>query len=424
MVGNSPPSFNPLVKIGFIGNTNNYPFRLAQALRRLGHEVVFFVDRPPSELRHRPESHYTDIPYPYPDWIQEIDALSPVRIVLVPWTLRSVVRTLEACDGVVLNGLALSLGTAIHRPLIGLLTGSDLDVFSNPKLLNTLAEGSYRSDFAVSGVFLKRVIKVCKRMIFSRLLHLQRAGIGKCSLLDYAIPGLIPEGDALLDKIGVDKKRRTSFMITETEDLPASRRRADGVLRIFCATRLQWRRSTVGAQVSPLDSKGTDVMLEGLRLFVATSRHPLSIHLISVGTDVEAAERYIKEIGLTDYVSWHPELSQQEFLAELAQADVVLENFGIGSCIGMAGRDAIAMGKPVVAWGKSDVFKQVLGEPLPIYEARTATEICAQLSRIIHHPDEIGSHVSTARAFAARWFSSTRAAEQCLTVFRETQKGK
>src|SRR5262245_56240619 len=111
------------MKVGFAGNTNNYPFRLAQSLRELGHEVVVFVDRPREETRHRPEYHYTDVSYPYPTWIREIRPLTSKQIVLYPWSLSSVFRSLEMCDGVVLNGILLSLGSFIDRPIIGLLTG-------------------------------------------------------------------------------------------------------------------------------------------------------------------------------------------------------------------------------------------------------------------------------------------------------------
>jgi len=331
---------------------------------------------------------------------------------------------LEACDGVVLNGLALSLGTSIRRPTIGLLTGSDLDVFSNPKLVRTLAAASFRFDRFASSGFMKRMMTICKSIVFRRFVQLQRAGIAKCSLVEYAIPGLIPEGDALLEEIGVDKRRRTSFMMTEIDILPSADPEAKSHFRIFCAARLQWRSPVAGVNISQLDNKGTDVMLEGLRMFVASSRHPVRIHLISFGTDTEITERYVKDIGLADHVSWHPELSQRDFLAELAKADVVLENFGLNSCIGMAGRDALAMGKPVVAWGKSAVFGRVLGEPLPIYEASTATEICAQLSRIIDDPAEVARYSSRARAFASHWFSARKAAEQCVAVFEEAQKGQ
>lgn len=412
----SKPFICPTVRIGFLGNTNNYPFRLALALRALGHEVVFFVDRPRSEPRHRPELHYTEVSYPYPDWIREINPLNLKRIVLQPWTLRSVLHTLNRCDGVVLNGLGLSLGPRIRRPIIGLLTGSDLDVYANPDLVDTLAAGEHPLDWLPG-------VNLLKRVLFIRLVRLQRAGISRCCLVDYTIPGILPGGDAMLDEFGIDRKRRESFMLTDLERLPLRRVRNEGILRIFCATRLQWKRSASGSNVSPLDLKGTDAMLEGLRLFIGGSKGSIQIRLISFGADAEAAKRYADELGLTPYIYWYPQLNQAEFLDEMAQADVVLENFGPDCCTGMAARDAIAMGIPVIASGKSDLFERELGEPLPIYEAQTPQEICTRLREIVDNPSALAGYSSRARAFASRWFSARRAAERCVTVFEEERIG-
>lgn len=404
------------MKVGFLGNTNNYPFRLAQALRALGHEVVFFVDRPRNEPRHRPECHSTDVPYPYPDWIREIEPLIPKQIVLYRWTLRGVLRTLEACDGVVLNGEALSLGTFISRPIIGLLTGSDLDVYANPRVVDTLAAAPSRLDWLPGKGHLRR-------MLFTRFMRLQRAGIAKCCLVDYTIPGLLQDGDTLLDEIGVDRKKRTSFMITDIEHLPSPRPCNGSMFRIFCGTRLQWKRPAVGSNVSPLDLKGTDAMLEGLQMFIARSERPVQIRLISIGADVEDAKRCVDQLGLAPFVYWHPPLTQAEFLDEMVQADVVLENFGRDCCIGMAARDAIAMGIPVIASGKSDVFERILGEPLPIYEALSPEEICARLEEVVSNDERVALKAVQARSFAERWFSARRAAECCVAAFEEARQG-
>lgn len=412
------------MKIGFLGNTNNYPFRLAWALRKLGHDVLFFVDRPRSEPRHRPESHYQEMPYPYPNWIREIQPVNPLQIVLYPWTLKSVFRALDTCDGVVLNGLALSLGQAVRRPLIGLLTGSDLDVFANPRSVVSLASAPYGLEWLAKYRLLDRLMFIGKQKIFADVIRLQRAGIAKCCLLDYAIPGLLPEGDALLEEMGINGRRRTTFMLTDIDHLPAPRARQDGAIRIFCATRLQWKRPAVGSNLSPLDMKGTDTMLEGLRLFVQRSSRPVQIRLIAVGADVEAARQVVQELGLEPYVCWLPQLTQSDFHAEMVQADVILENFGPDCCMGMAGRDAIAMGVPVVASGKSELFARVLGEPLPIYEAQKPDEICARLNEIATDPSGVAQYASRARSFAARWFSPRRAAEQCVAAFEKALSGE
>ncbi len=410
------------MRIGFLGNSNNYPFRLAKALQALGHEVVVFVDRPRSEPRHRPEFHYSEVHYPYPDWIREIKPLNPMQIVLYPWTLKPVLDELQTCDGVVLNSLALSVGTLIRRPIIGLLTGSDLDVFANRKLVDILAAAPYRLDWFAGNRVVKRLIFICKRMLFTQFVRLQRAGIAKCCLVDYAIPGLLPDGDALLDEIGVDKKRRTSFMLTDIEHLPSARARTDGPFRIFCATRLQWKRPAVGANVSPLDLKGTDAMLGGVRMFVARAHRPVQIILISFGADAKAAECYVEELGLASHVRWLPQLTQTEFLDEMVQANAVLENFGSEGSIGMAGRDAIAMGIPVIASSKSHVFERELGESLPIYEALLPEEICARLEEVVSNDGNVSRRAVQARAFAERWFSARRAAKCCVAAFEEARK--
>jgi glycosyltransferase involved in cell wall biosynthesis len=401
------------VRIGFAGNTNNYPFRLARALRALGHEVVFFVDRPSSEPRHRPEFHYADVRYPYPTWIHEVPPLTDLRTVPVfGWATRRVLRVLETCDGVVLNGEALSLGSLLHRPTIGLLTGSDLDVYADPRSVAALAAVPGRFSWIPGIYFLKR-------MLFSRLVRLQRAGIAKCRLLDYAVPGLLPDSDALLDDLGVETRKRASFMLTDIESLPPPRNARNGVLRIFCATRLQWHRSATGANISPLDAKGTDTMLEGLRMFLERAHRRVQIDMIRVGTNVPETVRHVAKLGLDAHVRWHEELTQAEFLEEMSRADVVLENFGGEGGIGMAARDAIAMGMPVIAWGKSYVFERTLGAPLPIYEARTPDGICARLNEIVDDPAGVSRNAARARAFAARWFSARCAAGRCVAVFEE-----
>ncbi len=401
------------MKIGFLGNTNNYPFRLARALRALGHEVVVFVDRPRTEPRHRPEFHYADVPYPYPSWIVEIPPLLPIKMILPSQHRKRLLDVLRSCDGVVLNGAGLSLASRLTCPAIGLLTGADLDLYANRQRIDALARiaGPLRH---VPGM------RALKRALYARFVEHQRNGISACRLVEYAIPGLLPHADAILDDLGVRAPRRVCFMLTDIESLPKPEISSGQPLRVFSATRMQWRPPIAGLNLSPLDNKGTDTMLEGLRLFV--SRNPsrsVRIDLISVGIDAAEAARQVDRLGLTNHVVWHAELSQSDFIAELAKADVVLENFNPHSGIGMAARDALAMGKPVIAWGNSEAFERVLGEPLPLFEALTADQICQQLSTISDDPETVARKSAAARSFAAKWFSVLRAAEICVAALTE-----
>ena len=111
------------MRIGFYGNSNNYPFMLARALRAKGHEVIFAVSR--GTPLDRPENRYREVTYPYPDWIHDFSPLWKT-LFPTPWR-RKCVELLRQCDAVILNHFGPSLLPEIDRPAIIVLTGSDLD---------------------------------------------------------------------------------------------------------------------------------------------------------------------------------------------------------------------------------------------------------------------------------------------------------
>src|SRR6266498_4740906 len=119
------------MKIGFFGNTGNYPFLLALAMRDLGHDVRFFIDR--IDRLDRPEHRFPDISYPYPEWITDVSPFRVPAYAMPNERRRRVVEALKTCDAVILNGLAPTLSNSIGRPAIVWLTGSDLENWANPE---------------------------------------------------------------------------------------------------------------------------------------------------------------------------------------------------------------------------------------------------------------------------------------------------
>jgi hypothetical protein len=55
------------MKIGFLGNANNYPLVLTRALRHLGHDIVFILMLGQDHRLDRPENRYPDLGPPYPE---------------------------------------------------------------------------------------------------------------------------------------------------------------------------------------------------------------------------------------------------------------------------------------------------------------------------------------------------------------------
>src|SRR6185295_4192388 len=117
------------MKVGFFGNTNNYPFGLAQILRQLGHEVLLVVNS--QELLNRPESRCLELENGYPDWIVDAAHHSEWDMMTLAPSLGPLLALLSACDVLILNGIGPSLLPLLRRPAIALLTGSDLEYYAS-----------------------------------------------------------------------------------------------------------------------------------------------------------------------------------------------------------------------------------------------------------------------------------------------------
>ena len=383
------------MKIGFLGNANNYPFMLARALRRAGHEVHFIVDR--KHALDRPENRYHDVGPPYPDWIQDASDLPEAWSFHRPSpALDRVIERLRECDAVVLNQAGPALAPWIDRPHIALLTGADLQFLANWTYLEN-ARG-YRPS---------------EQLALKYLVASQREGIRSALAVSYFHPGLMPSGDALLAEIGVEDEKRHFWHMSDADYIKAAPPPDNEVLRIFCPARICWIRKSSDPMTE--DYKGSDIMLRGLALFVQKTGAKLDIRLPEKGKDVAAAKELVRELGLEPRVTWFAAMSQASVLQEYAKADVIFDQLG-KSILGMSGMDALAVGRPVIANGRPEVFTRFLDSPLPVLQARTPEEVSAQLFAM-SAPAARRAAGASARDFILAHGSSDRAAKMCAAGF-------
>jgi glycosyltransferase involved in cell wall biosynthesis len=389
------------MKIGFLGNTNNYPFMLARALRRMGHDVTFIVHR--RERLHRPEFRYPDVTPPYPAWVHEIQLADPTQLIARTQPTRETIRLLRGCDIVVLNELGVGLGPHIGRPYLALLTGSDLTYYCDPR----------SGALALAAMTTRNPLKRLRgRWVWRQLLRTQRRGVREATLVWHFARGLVPGGDAILDELGVSDDRRVFCLMAETAETAAAPPPHNTPLRLFCATRLTWNRPPEGAH-SPLDFKGADVMVRGLALWAQRTGKRLDLHLVRKGRDVAETIALAESLGLGSWITWHDEMTQSEVSHQYVLSDVILEQFGPG-IVGMAGLDAMAAGRPVVANGRPELFEPLLGEPSPICQASTPEEIAGQLDRL-QSPELRAAVGRRSRDWVTRHFSPERAAATVLS---------
>jgi Glycosyl transferases group 1 len=391
------------MKIGFFGNTNNYPFMLAQALRELGHEVLFVITS--QELLNRPESRYPELKQRYPHWIVDAAHLTEWDMMTLSPSLATVLDLLSTCDALILNSTGPSLWPLLRSPAIALLTGSDLDHYANFATVE-VRSASWDPAYKASAE------GQMKLNLLREFIQRQRDGIREALAVRYIPRGLVPAGDAMLDELGVPDAKRVFLPSAELELVTPTSARQNNPPRIFCATRLTWKLPIEPGR-SLLDYKGSDIMIRGLGLFYRQTGARLDIQLVRKGLHVAETEQLIAEEGLIDQVKWSDEMSLTEVWAEFARCDVVIEQLA-DSAIGGAGLDAMAAGRPVIGNARREMFEGYFGQRSPICQAQTAEEVCAQLKRLVFKPAKREKLGVLGRRFVEEHCNPQRAAQTCL----------
>lgn len=402
------------LKICFVGNTNNYPFLVAMAMRRMGHEVTVMLDR--TESLHRPQGRYPEFTAADTDWVRDISH----EITGDRWTLsRSAeltTRQLGRYDLLVLNGFGLALAGGRGVPVFAMLTGSDLTHLANWGSIGVL----WRD---LRSLGLLRRLLACA--LHARTVGRQRRAIRHAFGASYFVRGVVPEADRLLDGLGVEGGRRTSFMLSDIDHIrpqpQLDQGGADRPLRIFNVARLNWCQPKP-AYLSELDMKGTDILLQGLAAYLRQSKVPAQLVLVRKGVDIEATRREVERLGLVDCVTWLDEMSQSEVFEQYAMADVVTEQLST-SYLGMGGLDAMAAGRPVIANTRPDARGDgLLREEAPVLHAQTPQDVCRHLLSLSASRGLIDELGQRARAYVEEWHSPLAAARRILGMYAAAQR--
>lgn len=401
------------MRLAFLGNTNNYPLALACALRDLGHEVDFLVDQ--TAPLHRPESRREALRSSYGEWLHDVSPLRARDIVLPTVRHARIRRVLTSADGLVLNGYGPAFWPAVRKPAVVILTGSDLEVYGDQQGLNAFLADSRRRGLA-------SVPDRLRHFFIEKIAKLQRAGISNAAAIEYAFPGMLPDGDKLLAEMGVRAAQRRCYFLTDLDLLRATPPPHNAVMRIFSATRLNWVKP-MPAGSSVLDAKGTDVMLRGVALFAKRTGLPFELRLVRKGLHVQESYEYARALELQHCTTWLDEMPLRDIYAEFTAADIVLDHFGAGS-IGVAARDALALGRPVIANAKPEVFRRSLGAEVPILQAESDEEIAKHLEALARNRVMREQLSHEARKFAEAFFNPHTAARDVIATLNSARESK
>lgn len=386
-----------------IGNMNNFPLLLAQGLVPLGYQVTLCVIRP--DLLHRPQSKYRDEDL---RWLSVIDC-SDLTLEDFVYQSAKIDGFLGRClsrryDMFILNDYGPSFAEILPGPHVSLLTGSDVTYLGTYDCLRQYS-ASWDLEFKRSMQGRRSLRRIAD------LVSRQRDGILASERVSFAYRGLIPEGDDILDSIGVSDRRRVMTYLADTIALTPTRSNRGDTLRIFSGARVLWRQNAA-RDYSIQDLKGTDVLLEGFALYRKNGGKG-RLRIAKKGQDVAAAFELCENLGIFDAVTWIDEMSLREFHNEIRDADLVCDQLA-GSFPGMATLDSYASGRPVMANLRNDIFSGNLGEPLPGIQASTPEEVCSGLSWAESNRQKLQDLGMQSRLYSEKYLSPSAMAQTLL----------
>jgi glycosyltransferase involved in cell wall biosynthesis len=393
---------NAPLSIAIFGNTNNYPLLLAEGLRTLGHNVRLIISR--KDLLHRPEAKYPEWEDAYPPWMQDCSDITDEDLAYMTPAVDQVIHHLtHGIDLAILNDAGLALAEYLASPHVALLTGSDLAYYADFKSLQM------RSSMWDPGF--KRSLpgrRNLRRM--ADFVARQRDGIAGAAVVCYGHRGLVPEGDRLLDELGVSDDQRVMLHLANVHGLavrPAPQREK---LRVLCGSRIVFLHDR-HPSLSLMDFKGTDVLLRGFAAYCKEGGKG-ELRLPQKGQDWQAARELVLTLGISSQVTWLPDMPLAKFYEEMADADLLCDQFGT-SYPGMVTADAYCLGRPVMANFRNEIFCQ-LAQPMPGFNANTPSEVAKHLLRIESEPALLEEMSRRGRMFAETYMAPERLAQQLL----------
>ncbi len=367
------------MKVGFLGNTNNYPFIIASQMKALGCEVVLFVDAPPQDLLNRPEQYNTAIQYPYPGWIKEkLSLRKSLHIHFPQFFEKSVIRELNTCDAVILNDFGHRFKNYIDPsiPSISMFSGGDLDIMGDYD--NVMQMKQEHKKLKLVPAFIK---KAYARFSVNQL----RKGIAQAVAVSYFPKGLVTKGDEILSEIfGNNTYNRFNHFHVITEGYQYSPPVQNDAFKIFSFTRFMWKTPFPPGR-SEMENKGNDIMIKGIALFLKIYTKKVNIHFIEKGLHVQETKQLIDELGFADMVTWHKEMPFKNLQEYIVAADVVFEQLGTHFISG--GLYAMLHGRPLIGNARPEIFDIITGEKTPVCHATTPEEVCEWLYQLSSSPD-------------------------------------
>lgn len=389
--------------IVFLGTMNAMPMMYAWELKLKGYEVIYFVDVSKSDTLSRPENHFTNIGYPYPDWIVEVTLKTQL---VIPFTQRVIRKLIESRISelssiqpqlYVLNGFFISLAPYYnHSKVIALSHGSDLNPWADMEKKEELAKRFQNISF------LKYVPSYLSKALVKKAINKQYEGFLKSDLAVYFPNGFDSRGDQLMKKLernGVDTYRRYDVSFDPLKNASREFKKQSEKLVIFSGVRFCFLK---GDREKVELSKGNDHIINGLAKYYQENKN-IEVHFVEKGIHLQAAKQLCDDSGLSPAITWHKEMEFYKLLTLYEQSDICFGQVG-DHWISAIGAYALYLGKPLIANDESAVLSGLWPANNPIIRASSSEDVYEGLKAL--ESEKVRKTLSVqSKDFAEKYFS-------------------
>lgn len=367
----------------FLGTMNAMPMMYALELKKKGYDVIYFVDRPVKDKLSRPENHFPQVKYPYPNWVVEMYLPAQISPIFLGSLLLRIINKMihsrigkgKKIQGYITCGFFTSLSSYIESDSfkVALPYGADLDLWGdmdpeNPLYLTMLEKSIFK-------FFPKKISKLMLKYAIEK----QYKGFLNSDAVVYFPKGFNCVGDRIISSVkneGVDVFERydVSFEPLKGESRGVQHRNKKKMV-VFSGVRFLFKTFELENEGY---HKGNDFIIKGLAKYIKEYSHHLDIHFVEKGPDVELAKQMCSKYGLADNVYWHKEMKFTQLLKLYRKADVCFDQVG-SHWIGAIGFYALWLGKPLIANDQVAVKTEVWPKENPVCTANSTDSVYKQL---------------------------------------------
>ena len=136
------------------------------------------------------------------------------------------------------------------------------------------------------------------------------------------------------------------------------------------------------------------------------------------GLELDRSRGLIEELGIGGRVRWVKPLPKLQLIEAYRGADLVLDQFLIGTFGGIA-PEAMACGRPVVMAYDAEVNDWAFPTPPPIVPARTVEELSRELARLVDDPEERARIGQAGRDWVERQHGWRLVVDRQLKIYEE-----